>query len=543
MNLADSRSLVEALLTRLASGMFGGTSNAECALGAALEAAYKVISPIGGKVLAFLSSMPTIGPGMLKAREDVKQYETENEKNMLVPAHLHYRDLALRFSNDQVSVDLFVTSHTYVDLATVSTISKYTGAQVYFYPGFSRAATVSLAAGANLSPYGAVAAGHKGVQMRLRQDLLRVLTRYTGFEAVMRIRTSQGINVNAFYGNFFIRGKDLLALPNVDSDKAHAVTFAHTGNVLNSPTVFIQAAVLYTTSSGERRIRSHTLTLPVTSSLSDLFKYSDVDATMNLLARMSIDSAVSCRSMATARDQVIDRIIRILRCYRMSVSTSGPSSHNLILPDSLRLIPLYILGLLKSPVLNANTRADERTAIWQRVMTSSCAKSAVLFHPRLFDLSKWIEQNNNDDLSAQSEGPTFPLPSALVPLSFEQLDPSKVFVLDNGMSIWIWAGSNADSDFVEDCAASAEFINTLGYDNADESRLPVAQQRLLQFIRGLRNCRQPEFLDVRFVRQGSPVLEDDFRRLLIEDRNIKSMSYIEFLTYIHQQIASLQNAA
>ncbi len=35
----------------------------------------------------------------------------------------------------------------------------------------------------------------------------------------MRIRCSKGLRISAFYGHFFIRSTDLLALPACDSDK------------------------------------------------------------------------------------------------------------------------------------------------------------------------------------------------------------------------------------------------------------------------------------------------------------------------------------
>ena len=34
----------------------------------------------------------------------------------------------------------------------------------------------------------------------------------------MRVRASRGLRIAAFYGHFFIRGVDLLALPNVAED-------------------------------------------------------------------------------------------------------------------------------------------------------------------------------------------------------------------------------------------------------------------------------------------------------------------------------------
>ena len=43
----------------------------------------------------------------------------------------------------------------------------------------------------------------------------------------MRIRCSKGLRINAFYGHFFIRSTDLLALPACDTDKViEALCFA-----------------------------------------------------------------------------------------------------------------------------------------------------------------------------------------------------------------------------------------------------------------------------------------------------------------------------
>jgi len=41
-------------------------------------------------------------------------------------------------------------------------------------------------------------------------------------------------------------------------------------------------ALLYTTSDGYRRIRVHTLSVPVTSAMSNIFRFADLDAIINL---------------------------------------------------------------------------------------------------------------------------------------------------------------------------------------------------------------------------------------------------------------------
>ena len=50
----------------------------------------------------------------------------------------------------------------------------------------------------------------------------RNLSRETAWEAVMRIRCSTGLRISSFFGHFFIRSTDLLALPACDTDKVGA---------------------------------------------------------------------------------------------------------------------------------------------------------------------------------------------------------------------------------------------------------------------------------------------------------------------------------
>ena len=63
--------------------------------------------------------------------------------------------------------------------------------------------------------------------VKLKKALERVLLRETGFEAVMRIRCSVGYKITHFYGHFHLRSADLMALPNIDEDKAMGVLIAH----------------------------------------------------------------------------------------------------------------------------------------------------------------------------------------------------------------------------------------------------------------------------------------------------------------------------
>jgi protein transport protein SEC24 len=89
----------------------------------------------------------------------------------------------------------------------------------------------------------------------LAADVERNLSRPTAWEAVMRIRCSRGLRIASFHGHFFNRSTDLLALPTCDPDKSFAVQIAHEETMVGGPVGYVQCALLYTNSNGERRIR------------------------------------------------------------------------------------------------------------------------------------------------------------------------------------------------------------------------------------------------------------------------------------------------
>ena len=48
----------------------------------------------------------------------------------------------------------------------------------------------------------------------------------------MRVRATRGMRITNFYGNYFIRGTDLLALPTCTADTSFALDMAYDENVL-----------------------------------------------------------------------------------------------------------------------------------------------------------------------------------------------------------------------------------------------------------------------------------------------------------------------
>ncbi|XP_023348938.1 protein transport protein Sec24A, partial [Eurytemora carolleeae] len=129
----------------------------------------------------------------------------------------------------------------------------------------------------------------------------------------------------------------------------------------DSREVSFQAALLYTSSKGERRIRVHTLCIPVCSSLQEIIQGADQQCIIGLLAKMAVDRSLNS-SLVDAKEAFINACIDSISRWKMIQCISQPG----VLPisPSLALLPLYVLALLKSQAFSARSgiKLDDRTS-------------------------------------------------------------------------------------------------------------------------------------------------------------------------------------
>nr|NVI77966.1 Sec24AB ortholog [Cucujiformia] len=173
VNLKAKIELIRDLLNQLPV-RYSNSFDDNSALGAALQAAHKMMSQTGGRVTVFQASLPNFGPGGLTPREDPNQ-RASNEVQNLKPANDFYKRLALDCSSQQIAVDLFIVNSQYVDVATISGISRFSGGCIHQFPLFKLNRPIL----------------HDGFNKSFR----RYLTRKIGFEAVMRIRCTRGLSI------------------------------------------------------------------------------------------------------------------------------------------------------------------------------------------------------------------------------------------------------------------------------------------------------------------------------------------------------------
>ncbi|KAI8017070.1 Protein transport protein Sec24-like [Camellia lanceoleosa] len=277
VQLSECRQHLVLLLENIPT-MFQNNRTSDSAFGAAVKAAFLAMKSTGGKLLVFQSVLPSVGIGALSAREaegrtNISAGEKEAHK-LFQPADKILKTLAVELAEYQVCVDVFITTQSYVDIASISVIPRTTGGQVYYYYPFSALSDPA----------------------KLYNDLRWNITRPQGFEAVMRVRCSQGIQVQEYSGNFCKRIPTDVDLPAIDSDKTLMVTLKHDDKLQDGSECAFQCALLYTTVYGQRRIRVSTLSLPCTSLLSNLFRSADLDTQFACFLKQALVKSTGLRT-------------------------------------------------------------------------------------------------------------------------------------------------------------------------------------------------------------------------------------------------------
>ena len=140
------------------SGLYRGPNYLKSgnAFGAAVEATAKCLDSVGGRILAFQSSLPTVGKGSMQNREDTRLYGRNEEVAMWYPDQNKpsYKKLGQYCAQKQISIDTFscysndekkkdTTSHgsspsNFTDVATVGLLSKLTGGETLRFQSFSQ---------------------------------------------------------------------------------------------------------------------------------------------------------------------------------------------------------------------------------------------------------------------------------------------------------------------------------------------------------------------------------------------------------------------
>jgi len=361
----------------------------------------------------------------------------------------------------------------------------------------------------------------------------------------MRVRCTKGMAPKKMYGNYITRGRDLLGMPNCSSDSALTVEFAHEEDSLSPPVIYIQAALLYTTSSFSRRIRVHTMAVPVTSTAMDCYQFADIDTACNILAKHAIEIAKKS-GLSSARKYLQEQCIDTIQSYKNAVvaqpaSQQQPNDPNEFLCPTLQLLPLYIMSLQKNITFRGGTeiRPDERMFMIHQLNGMPVNQSRVFVYPNLYALhsmtaecGKPIEGSKSEDDSLHVAGKRNILLPPTQKLRAEILESNGLYLLEDSVSMYMWIGKSAPSELLQT-------IFGVSHEGLDCRQLTLQDlgnnlsSRVNNIVQAIRE-ENSSFPRLIFLKEGDHAETRFFMHLVEERANFAdcSHSYPEYLKLV-----------
>uniref|UniRef100_A0AAY4A1N4 SEC24 homolog C, COPII coat complex component n=1 Tax=Denticeps clupeoides TaxID=299321 RepID=A0AAY4A1N4_9TELE len=495
VSVSESRVVIESLLDKIPE-MFADTRETETVFAPVIQAGLDALkaADCAGKLFIFHTSLPIAeAPGKLKNREDKKLVGTDKEKSLFQPQVSFYGNLAKECVAQGCCVDLFLFPNQYVDVATLAVVPVSTGGSVYKYRYFQvRGRSASL------------------------NDLRRDVQKQMGFDAVMRVRTSTGIRATDFFGSFYMSNTTDVELAGLDCDKTVTVEFRHDDKLSEGDggRSYRCCAVLYTSCNGQRRLRIHNMAVNCCAQLADLYRNCETDTIINFFTKYAYRSMLSSPTK-TVRDSLVNQCAQILACYRKKTVP-------LILPECMKLLPVYLNCVLKSDVLHpaADTSLDDRAYLRQLVSAMDVAESHVFFYPRLLPLHKMDVETDTLPVAVRD--------------SEERLSKGGLYLLETGLHLFLWVGANAQQELLQNVFGVPAFgqIDPQHGENQRETSLPVLDNPYSKKLRGIVESfrtQRPRYMKLLVVKQEDK-LELIFKHFLVEDKNgCGGASYVDFL--------------
>lgn len=536
VNLEENRPAIEALLLGF-PGYFDGTANTGFALGPALRAGHKLVLSVGGKLIVFSASLPSVGEGKLTVRDELSHSGKPKEAQaLLLAADKFYKSFAVDCYGIQVTVDLFLTASKYQDVASLSNLPRYTAGQTHFYPAWSCAKAEDVT--------------------KLLREVSDHLSMDIALEAVLRVRGSTGMRMSSYYGNFFNRLSDLCLFPTFPRDQSYVIEVSLEENIIK-PVVYFQAAILHSTSYGERRVRVMTLALPTSAKLDDVYASADQLAITNYFTHKAIEKALSTL-LPDARDYLTRSVVDILSVYKKELVPGNVlGASPLQLSNNLRMLPLLMFALTKHiGFRDERVPSDHRAAGLNNLASMPLPHLIRYIYPTVYSLHNMLDecglpQRTLDDENDTSTDILLPEPINDSKASWENYG---LYLIDNSSELFLWVSGDVVPGLVNDLFGTSNlYAIPTGKTELPEFEIEESEfnYRVRQIIGKLREQKDSVTWKNLYVVIGGSSNEPmemtqqrDLMALrlwalscLVEDKSQTQPAYRDFLTTLKSKVA------
>ena len=484
----------------------------------ALNGAYLLGKNLGGKILIFSASnaigkLPQMNGGLDKnaTREQIA-YSCHDNKEIGV--------MGINLTNDNISVDLFISAEIEIKLLTLNQLCDYTNGNLYFYKKFDF----------NLH--------YKNIFNQIR----RVLSRPIIWEGVNKIKFSNNCKIIGFITPILIVRNELFVFPTADADQNYIFNVGYNkqdgneNNLKNQKNennlniietkknfIYIQSSLLYSVGDGKRRIRIHNLCLPLSNDPKIIYESMNAEIISNYYIRMTIDKIYKTKAISNSISYTeaqfrsfIDKVMLSLKRF----------------PENLEYLPYYMMGFFKNRLFFKNeidNKYDIDLSNYLRTKFQKMYLKELLSYiiPSIYYLNDISKGNNIGVYDKESE--RFNLPKNIA-CSQKEMEEKGLYLIDTGYFLILYIRKKVNKKFLQKLFGvdDINLINAnINEDNVFEEK-NYFKERLMNIINYLRK-EKSNFQNLIFVFEGIEA-EKIVKGCLIEDNNCKwfPLSYGKF---------------
>ena len=307
--------------------------------GAAIKAGVESLLENGGRVMVFTPNPCNHGYGACSSTRDIFEKEKDPLKsNPFYPQHEKFVEVGEKASNNRIVIDQFIFMSTSFDLSTFSVASNLSGGQIEFYNYSTDQSVVN-------SNY-----------EKLHYDLTRILTRPNYYDCKFMLRFTVGVDCVEILGPFNKKLGEAFQLGGCDPDYCYFYNMRLNEYFKNGQIVDIQLVVLFDDNYSNRYLRIFNYSFEISCEVGKIFTNAEVDSISKAMIYKEI-SLIYRTDFKSVRKNLENKIINSFKYYRVKEKSSTPSNQ-LILPVSIRYLPLYVDSFLKTGILSNQNKPE-----------------------------------------------------------------------------------------------------------------------------------------------------------------------------------------
>ncbi|XP_075734980.1 protein transport protein Sec24A-like [Rhipicephalus microplus] len=282
---------------------------------------------------------------------------------------------------------------------------------------------------------------------------------------------------------------------------------------------------------GKRRIRVHTLCLPVTAMLQDILGSVDQEAVKGMLCKMAVDRSLSS-SVVDAREAMVNACLDLIQAFKTTLSSGQAAALGLPIPHCARLVPLYVLALMKHTAFRVgiSTKLDERVFAMEQMKMMPLSYLTTYIYPALYPLHMLDDQD-----ALELEDGTLVCQPPRLQLSFENIDRHGCYALDTVDRLYLYVGRALSDRFCTNVLGVPNFA-AIPEDMNELPQLETAESERVRNLLSWTQSRRPFYSPLKVIREDSKD-RHLFVQYMVDDRTESALSYYKFLQHLKQQLS------